>query len=65
MSEDRGRELIGQKEIAAFMGLNRRTVMSYIKNLGLPVYKRPGTKFTIAYTEELTAWKRGEWPPNQ
>lgn len=61
-----GRRLESWKEIAALFDRDEKTVRRWEKDLGLPVYRYPGSKGRVyAYAEELRDWasqprERGE-----
>ena len=52
------KELVTLGAISAFMQVSVGTVLRYINDHGLPVY-RPAGHYR-AWTDDLDAWKRGE-----
>jgi excisionase family DNA binding protein len=57
-SETGNREIVTLGTIAGFMQVSVGTVLRYISDHGLPVY-RPAGNYR-AWTDELDAWKRCE-----
>jgi len=53
--------LLGWKQIAAYLGVSRRTAQVWVRTRGLPVRRLPGGRGGVfAETAELDAWMRNE-----
>ena len=53
--------LLGWKQIAAYLGVSRRTAQHWVRTRGLPVRRLPGGRGGVfAETAELDAWMRSE-----
>ena len=63
MTEPTSPAILTKKRIGIYLGVSESTVIRYIKEHGLPVHKQGG--LTLAYPEELEAWRRGELPQQQ
>lgn len=57
---EKSKAILTKRLIGVYMGVSERTIVRYINDHGLPVHRQGG--LTLAYPDELEAWRRGELP---